>query len=367
LRNMSGKFGGGGAKCTICTKTVYPAETIQLEKKPYHVDCFKCTICSKKMEGPSKAATYEDTLYCLNCFKKEGFSQKQKKVVWTKKEPAEGAGSMKSKFGGGGTPCEVCEKTVYPAETLKFEKKTYHQGCFNCTKCEKKGMTPSGAALFEGELMCTKCFTGGGYNRKQASSGAKGGTGATANPLASKFGGGGSKCTICDKTVYAAETLSFEKKPYHAECFKCSECDKKMTSSQGNQFEGKLLCTKCFGDGGYRQKQTKVTGGTGGGTTSAKFSKFGGGGNKCVRCDKTVYPAETVSYEKNFFHSACFTCLNCSKQLSPSGSEGKKLPDGGVEVYCKKCWGELGLNRATVTKAPAAEETEAAAEEVAAE
>lgn len=256
---MSGKWGGGGAKCTICDKTVYPAETIQYEKKPYHVDCFKCCECDKKMENSSKADLYEDKLYCKSCFQKGGFAQKQKNVQWTAKEGGEGSAPA-SKFGGGGTGCKICTKTVYPAETVTFDKIAYHQDCFKCKLCDKK-MTPSGAASFEDEVFCTKCFKDGGYHTKQAQTASKTGTGASANPLA---------------------------------------------------------------------------------------SKFGGGGNKCVRCEKTVYPAETVSYEKNFFHPACFSCLGCQKQVTPSGAEGKKNPDGTVDVYCKKCWGEKGLNRATI-------------------
>jgi cysteine/glycine-rich protein len=261
--SMSGKFGGGGSLCAICTKTVYPAETVQYEKKPYHVDCFKCNVCDKKMENSSKADLYEDKLFCKSCFAKGGYAQKQKNVVWT---ASEGGSAPASKFGGGGTSCHICSKTVYPAETVTYDKICYHQDCFKCTTCDKK-MTPSGAAQFEGAVFCTKCFKDGGYHQKQA---------ATA-----KTGGGS-------------------------------------------------------------------------GTGSAVASRFGGGGNKCVRCEKTVYPAETVSFEKNFFHPACFTCLGCSKQVSASGAEGQKKPDGTVDVYCKKCFMEKGLNRAKVVKTEAA-------------
>lgn len=347
------KFGGGGTKCTICDKTAYPAETIQFEKLPYHVECFRCTDCNKKMEGAAKAKQFESKLYCEHCFQKGGFAQKQKKVVWTKKESTGSATS--SKFGGGGNPCTVCAKTVYLAETLSFEKKIYHAGCFKCAECSKK-MSASDAAAFEDNVYCKKCFTAGGYNRKQAATAKKsGGGGGSSNAMASKFGGGGVKCKICEKTVYSAEQVSYEKQAYHADCFKCSRevdgkpCGKKLTPSGAAQFDGKLFCIKCFGEGGYRQKQAATAkSGAGTGTSNALASKFGGGGTKCSVCDKTVYSAELVSFEKSAFHADCFKCKNCSKKLSTASAEGKKLPDGGVDAYCKKCWGELGLNRATV-------------------
>lgn len=333
------KFGGGGMKCTICDKTSYPAETIMFEKNPYHVDCFKCKTCDKKMEGAAKASAHEGDLYCTHCFQKGGFAQKQKKVVWTKKESTGSA--VASKFGGGGNPCTVCNKTVYLAETLSFEKKIYHPECFKCNTCDKK-MTASGAAAFEDTIHCSKCFKDQGYNRKQAAAGS--GKVATSNAMASKFGGGGLKCTICDKTVYAAEQVSYEKKPYHAECMKCTLCDKKTTPSTTATFDGKLFCTKCFQSEGYNRKQA-ATSGNKPATTNALASKFGGGGTKCVMCDKTVYSAELISFEKNAYHADCFKCKNCGLKQTVSAAEGKKT-DTGVDVYCKKCWGELGMGRA---------------------
>lgn len=249
------KFGGGGSKCTICAKTVYPAETVQFEKKPYHVDCFRCTTCNKKMEGTGNSAEFEDKIYCRHCFTKNGFAQKQRNVKWVKKESTGTATT--SKFGGGGTACAICEKTVYPAENLSYEKKSYHADCFACSACSKK-MTASGAAHFEGTLFCVKCFADGGYARKQAKSSGTGSTGASSS-IASKFGGGGTKCAICDKTVYPAENLPYEKKSYHADCFACSLCSKKMNASGAAQYEGALFCTKCFQEGGYARKQATVS------------------------------------------------------------------------------------------------------------
>jgi len=60
--------------------------------------------------------------------------------------------------------------------------------------------------------------------------------------------------------------------------------------------------------------------------------------------------------------------------VSPSGAEAKHTGEE-IEVYCKKCWGELGLNRASValkksadaSDAGSAEEPPASYEEPAAE
>ena len=42
------------------------------------------------------------------------------------------------KLGGGGEPCTLCCKTVYPAERLKSPLGLYHVKCFSCTKCKRQ-------------------------------------------------------------------------------------------------------------------------------------------------------------------------------------------------------------------------------------
>jgi len=353
-------FGGGGVPCTICEKTVFPAEMVSFEKKPYHIECFRCqetkpedSTCGKKLEA-SNAMGYADKLYCKQCFAAGGYAQKQRNVKWTPKTNST-SNSLASKFGGGGNPCVICSKTVYPAETVSYEKKVYHIECFKCTTCTKK-ITPSGAASYEDQLYCKKCFADGGFTQKQrnvkwvpkesSSSG-----------VASKFGGGGTKCEICAKTVYPAEMVSYEKKAYHQECFKCNTCTKKMSPADASKFtddEGKetIFCRKCFGEGGWNKKQAAVK------KTDAapktydnRFAKFGGGGDKCVICAKTVYPAEKLSFEKNVFHIGCFKCSfeGCSKGGKPitvNDAQYQKHDDGTITVFCTKCFGEQGLNRA---------------------
>jgi len=360
---MSG-YGGGGASCVVCQKTAFPAETIQYEKKAYHVECFQCSECKKKMDGPAGAANYEGVLFCKHCFAKGGYSQKQKSVVWT--PPADAGGAAPSKFGGGGLKCTVCDKTVYAAETVSYEKKPYHAECFKCSNCVKK-ISPSGAAMFEEKLFCSKCFADGGYRQKQVATASKTPAAAGSSAAPSKFGGGGNKCVKCDKTVYAAETVSFEKAAYHADCFKCDSCTKIIQSASGAAvFETLLLCVKCFKDGGYKQKQSNTVKEYKPSSASAAPSKFGGGGQKCYTCNTTVYAAEAISYEKKLFHGDCLKCRNCSKKITPSGAEAKHVGDE-IEVYCKKCWGELGLNRASVAlKKSADASSDAHAEEPAA-
>jgi len=365
---MSGRFGGGGVPCARCGKTVYSAEKVSFNGRVYHSKCFTCcvTSCNRKLTT-SKAqydpARHED-LYCEACYRNKGFARAQPKIHWQKKEGSGGSSKGGSgKYGGGGKKCAICEKTVYSGEALSYEKKTYHPKCFKCRGCKKK-LTPSGAKQFHSTtpeskdfdgLWCGKCWNSNNLSNLQTQSTKSwhsSGTTSAKNP--SKLGGGGKKCFYCRKTVYTAEQVNLDKKSYHQACLICSDCGKKIPNVSGVQlFEGKMKCAQCWKKNNYAQQQTKVSGHSNAKQNTAKrvdkrFKAFGGGGNKCYRCNKTVYPAEGVLFEKKYFHHNCFTCKECNCKLAPGVAQYKKYENGDLDIYCKKCFKTLGLNRADV-------------------
>jgi len=231
--------------CTICAKTSYPAETVLFDQRPFHAECFKCTTCSKKMEAFG-AAQYEGTIYCKFCFDKGGFARKQAAVKWTPKATSGGAG-VGPKLGGGGMTCTSCGKTAYTGECAQYDGKPYHIQCLRCSECSKE-CTMSNLAQFEGKLYCLRCFEKGGYARKQASVKfeKKAAAGGATQTRFAGLGGGGSKCYTCNQTVYPAETILFEQRPYHAKCFRCLNCSKEMTVNQAEHKGDKVYCQKCF-------------------------------------------------------------------------------------------------------------------------
>jgi len=334
------RFGGGGTSCTVCGKTAYAGETVQFEMKPYHGSCFKCTDCTKDLK-PAETGKFEEKLYCTRCFEKNNFHRKQAEVKWTKKDESTGGGRA-SQFGGGGTPCVVCNLVVFPSEAISYDMKVYHIKCFKCSECQNE-VKQSDAGKFEDKIFCMRCFGAGGYARKQAAvkwtPKAASGSGSAAS---SKFGGGGQPCTACNLTVYASEAVSYDMKIYHAKCLACSECKKECKQSEVAKYEEKLYCQRCFEKNGLHLKQAQVKfQPKAAGTSTARFTGLGGGGTKCVICTKTVYPAETVQYEGRAYHSKCFACTRCQKELTPSGAEHAE-----GQVYCKKCFMEAGLHMA---------------------
>jgi cysteine and glycine-rich protein len=63
-------------------------------------------------------------------------------------------------------------------------------------------------------------------------------------------------------------------------------------------------------------------------------SRFGGGGDKCPRCEKNLYFAEAREGPNNIkYHKGCFSCATCRKTLSDSTFSERQ-----GEVYCKVCY-----------------------------
>lgn len=197
-----------------------------------------------------------------------------------------------------------------------------------------------------------------------------------------EYGGGGVKCYVCGKTVYAGEKITFEKHTYHVKCFKCDVCGNKMTTSSANHFsletnehakklgidydekngaKDLAICKKCFGEKqvrGMQATQKKWTSkSTSSGGKDSRFNAFGGGGKKCKVCSKTVYPAETVVFEGQTYHGKCFCCQECGKKLDV-GKAAYTKNDGVIDVYCQKCYYAKGLNRARINDTTAGHDDE---------
>uniref|UniRef100_K1QML1 Cysteine and glycine-rich protein 3 n=1 Tax=Magallana gigas TaxID=29159 RepID=K1QML1_MAGGI len=61
-----------------------------------------------------------------------------------------------------------------------------------------------------------------------------------------RFLGGGEKCGICSKSVYAAERIEAGGTPFHKLCFKCSECKMSLKLNTYAQADGILYCKKHY-------------------------------------------------------------------------------------------------------------------------
>ncbi|KAH7424656.1 hypothetical protein KP509_11G018100 [Ceratopteris richardii] len=78
----------------------------------------------------------------------------------------------------------------------------------------------------------------------------------------------------------------------------------------------------------------------------SKFAAFfSGTQEKCISCEKTVYPLEKVSIDGMTYHKSCFKCCHGGCSLNPSNHiahEGR--------LYCKHHHAQLFLEKGNYSK-----------------
>uniref|UniRef100_A0A5F7ZQS9 Cysteine and glycine rich protein 3 n=2 Tax=Macaca mulatta TaxID=9544 RepID=A0A5F7ZQS9_MACMU len=129
---------------------------------------------------------------------------------------------------GGGAKCGACEKTVYHAEEIQCNGRSFHKTCFHCMAC-RKALDSTTVAAHESEIYCKVCYgrrygpKGIGYGQgagclstdtgehlglqfQQSPKPARSATTSNPSKFTAKFGES-EKCPRCGKSVYAAEKV----------------------------------------------------------------------------------------------------------------------------------------------------------------
>ncbi|XP_033962052.1 cysteine and glycine-rich protein 3 isoform X1 [Pseudochaenichthys georgianus] len=167
---------------------------------------------------------------------------------------------------GGGAKCAACEKTVYHAEEVQCNGRSFHKTCFICMGC-RKGLDSTTVAAHESEIYCKSCYgkkygpKGYGYGQgagalssdppryaglqPQESKPRPASSNSSENKSSQKFGCS-DRCPRCSKAVYAAEKVMGAGKPWHKTCFRCALCAKSLDSTTVTDKEGELYCKVCY-------------------------------------------------------------------------------------------------------------------------
>jgi len=307
-------------RCNLCGKTCYKAEMVTYEQIPYHKNCFKCRRCKKKLT-PAEANPFGTDTYLCNVHysqvvqggkvsgevvSAESYVPVQQGKSLVTGSTIEGAdqslidaGIAWRKAGGrqayrypedtDGRPdprCNKCGKKSYQAETVTYERIPYHKNCFKCIQCKKK-LTPAEANPFgEDTFLCNPHYQQIALGRSGAHASGDVVSAESADVQAtgpSLVSGSSSEnkadearileglewrkqgvkqayrypecndgrpdpfCNKCGKKTYKAETVTYERIPYHKNCFRCVQCNKKLTTAEANPFgEDSYLCNTHF-------------------------------------------------------------------------------------------------------------------------
>ncbi|KAG9139547.1 hypothetical protein Leryth_019247 [Lithospermum erythrorhizon] len=152
-------------------------------------------------------------------------------------------------------------------------------------------------------------------------------------------------CKACEKKVYFNDLLTADGITYHKACFKCSHCKGTLVMSNYSSMDGVHYCkphfeqlfkesgnfSKNFQTGSRPERENTLT------RAPSKLSAlFSGTVDKCVACNKTVYPLEKVNMEGESFHKSCFKCAHGGCPLTHSSYAALD----GI-LYCKHHFQQL--------------------------
>jgi len=173
------------AICTKCRHAI-PKEVAyrEVQGKPYHQDCWKCSTCQKNLGDEEFYVTRPEAHNCEKCHNSTL------------------------------TSCSACRQPIAGgAQVANVDGIKYHATCFVCSVCRKPldRFTESG-----GKFYCEKDY-------KEAH-----------NP----------KCTSCQKAL----TTQYAQVPsgsYHLECFTCSKCRGVIGANKYYPEGNQVLCTSC--------------------------------------------------------------------------------------------------------------------------
>ncbi|KAG8202041.1 hypothetical protein JTE90_010409 [Oedothorax gibbosus] len=166
----------GKVLCENCKKKCV-GNALKVQSKHFHVDCFKCVVCSSSLASG-------------------GFFFKEGKYYCT--------ADYQKMFG---TKCGACNKFV-EGEVVTALGSTYHQKCFVCGRCQQP-FPPGENVTFTGkECLCAKCIQIPVVASKAPES---------PTNLARICGG-------CKKELQEKQALIALDKQWHIWCFKCVTC-----------------------------------------------------------------------------------------------------------------------------------------------
>ncbi|KAM7252510.1 hypothetical protein ACFE04_024393 [Oxalis oulophora] len=187
------------------------------------------------------------------------------------------------------------------------------------------------------------------------------------------FVGTQQKCTACEKTVYLVDKLAADNRIFHKACFRCYHCKNTLKLSNFCSFEGVLYCRphydQLFKRTGSLDKSfegtpkiVKPEKPAGSENASKVSNMFAGTRDKCVGCNKTVYPIEKVSVNGSAYHRSCFKCCHGGCTISPSNY----IAHEGT-LYCKHHHIQLFKEKGNYSQLETERETNFTSMEIAAE
>ncbi|XP_055483904.1 four and a half LIM domains protein 1-like [Psammomys obesus] len=183
--------------------------------------------------------------------------------------------------------CEECRQPISAdSKEVHYKSGYWHNTCFCCYKCRQPLATETFVS-WENKILCNKCAV------------------QDSTP----------KCQGCLNSIVAGDqNVEYKNTIWHKNCFVCSNCKQVIGTQSFFPKDDKFYCVTCHEN---------------------MFAK------RCTKCNKPIKTGG-ISYQDQPWHSECFVCCNCSKELS-----GQRFTVVDNQYYCVDCYKNVVAKKCT--------------------
>ncbi|XP_054988150.1 four and a half LIM domains protein 1-like [Sorex araneus] len=241
-------------------------------------------MAQKNQDPPGKVAQEANKDKCIYCNE----SLQGKKYV--QKDSQNCCVDCFDKFGA--NICEECHKPIcVESKEVQYNNHYWHDTCFLCSLCAQP-VSEDTFAVKDNKIYCNKCSL------------------LDSNTL----------CRGCLQLIKTGEeSVEYNGIVWHKDCFTCSNCHQVIGIGsffpRGNEY----YCVSCH---------------------EAKFAKH------CTKCGKAITNGG-VTYQDQPWHSECFVCAHCFKELA-----GERFTTVEDRYYCVDCYKNVVATKCAQCKNP---------------
>ncbi|KAJ5071075.1 lim domain family [Anaeramoeba ignava] len=200
--------------------------------------------------------------------------------------------------------CPGCHRKVYHNEEIVFHNEHWHRTCFKCTSCKAR-LRPGKFLEHQGQAYCEPCHNSL-FGQK--------GYGKSFTPRSSTAVKPSHTCKACNKEITEKE-IRVGTFYYHPECFVCKSCGEQLPKNNYITSGSDNYCTRCA-----PLESLSID------------PKIIRSLPQCSKCGESIDEEVLLFVNYKYYHSSCFTCEKCSKELYSVDFTLK-----GGKFYCANC------------------------------